>query len=141
MEKYVTSKINGIQYCIESDESNWSNVRVAMITSKSTTNWVELRITSGLKIVIERWKSGDEDVDKEYIVDDKEEEQKVRKVINEAIALLQKIKQMQNDEEQAALVGMDLDDLEYDVMVLVGSVFVDMGNDPVPEAVEEALKL
>jgi SH3-like domain-containing protein len=140
MEKYVTSKIDGVQYRIESDESNWSNVRVAMITSESTMNWIELRITSGLRIVIERW-SNDTGADREYIVDDKEEEQKVRKVINEAIALLQKIKQVESDEDQAALVGLDLADLEYDVMVLVGSVFVDMGNDPVPEAVEEALKL
>jgi hypothetical protein len=139
MQTYVTSKIGGVQYRIESNESGVS-IRVAMITSESTMNWIGLSITSGLKIVIERWNNND-DADREYIVNDKEEEQKVRKVINEAIALLQKIKQVQNDEEQAALVGMDLDDLDYDVMVLVGSVFVDMGNDPVPEAVEEALKL
>lgn len=138
METYVTSKIGGVQYRIESD--SFVSARFAMITSESEINWVGLRITNGCKIVIERW-NNNEDADREYIVDDKEEENKVQSAIGHCRTLLAKIKQLQRDEQQSELVGVDLDDLDYDVMMIVGNVFAEMSNADLPESVEAALKL
>lgn len=146
MERYVTPKIGGDCYGIESDDL--VSIRVFMRNSENDSHcpiedWIGLRITQGLKVVIERWNDGrdDSEPDREYIVNDDEEEKKVQKVICDGRALVLKIKQLQSDEREANLVGVDLDDLDYDVMKLVGQVFVDLGKGPVPEVVEEALKL
>lgn len=140
MEKYVTPKIGGTKYGIENDD--FVSIR-AFMRNGNVEDWIELRITSRLKIVIERWNDGrdGEEPDREYIVDDKEDEKNVQKLIAEGIAVLKKVKQVQTDEEQAKLVGVDLLDLDYDVMKIVGRVFADFSNQVVPEAVEEALKL
>lgn len=143
MEYYETAKISGYRYRIESDD--FVSLRVSIDDVQACqSQWIGFRITQGLKIVIDRWTGtgmGDQDDDREYILSNDEENEKVHKAINDGRALLTKLKQVQQDEEQASLIGSDLADLEYDLMIFVGQVFVDFGKGSVPEAIEEALKL
>lgn len=140
MEYFETSKIGGYRYRIESDDFVTLRVSIEDVQA-NTIQWIGFNITQGLKIVIDRWTNKDEDGDREYILGNDEENKQVQKAIRDGRALLIKLKKVQQDETQAKLVGSDLADLEYDLMIFVGQLFVDFGKGSVPDAIEEALNL
>lgn len=140
MEYYETSKIRGYRYRIETDDFVTLRVSIEDVQA-NTIQWTGFNITQRLKIVIDRWTNKDEQGDREYIVDDDEDTKKVQKAINDGRALLSELRLVQSDEEQAKLIGKDLADLEYDMMIFVGKLFEEFGTGTLPEAVEEALNL